>query len=313
MKTIYRILLAPIILLVSIVFMGLFTQCDFGTDVELVEITDDAFLDALIQIGLDTDGDGEISVPEAEATTWININGEYLHGQPDYVGDITDLTGIEAFINLDTLICSYNRITSLDVSGFTRLIKLDCMVNEIGSLDVSRNVLLEDLRCSRNPLTALDVSANTKLTNLRCYDNQLSSLNVSSQNLLTYLDCSDNQLTALDVSNNTALRTLACNDNQLTGLDVTQLPALTYMYCSGNLLGSLDVSVQINLLELYCDGNQLSNLIVSYNKFLTYLDLSDMPSLFEVCVWATPFPPNPVLTVVTDNSPNIFFTTQCSQ
>jgi len=34
-----------------------------------------------------------------------------------------------------------------------------------------------------------------------------------------------------------------------------------------------------------------------------------MPTLYEVCVWEIPFP----FYVVKDNSPNVYFTTECSE
>jgi len=42
------------------------------------------------------------------------------------------------------------------------------------------------------------------------------------------------------------------------------------------------------------------------------LDISEMPSLYEVCVWVVPFPPEGVL-VNTTGSPNFYFTTECSK
>jgi len=42
------------------------------------------------------------------------------------------------------------------------------------------------------------------------------------------------------------------------------------------------------------------------------LDISEMPSLYEVCVWTLPFPPEGFL-VFTSGSPNVYFTTECSK
>jgi len=41
------------------------------------------------------------------------------------------------------------------------------------------------------------------------------------------------------------------------------------------------------------------------------LTLSYMPSLHKVCVWEMPFPPNGV-SVISDDSPNVYYTTDCS-
>jgi len=44
---------------------------------------------------------------------------------------------------------------------------------------------------------------------------------------------------------------------------------------------------------------------------LIILDISYMPTLYEVCVWEKPFPPPGVL-VLAESSPNVLFTTDCS-
>ncbi len=52
MKTVLKLLLLPLALII------LFTQCE--KEPEPVNIPDDAFLNALIEEGVDTNGDGEI-------------------------------------------------------------------------------------------------------------------------------------------------------------------------------------------------------------------------------------------------------------
>lgn len=58
-------------------------------------------------------------------------------------------------------------------------------------------------------------------------------------------------------------------------------------------------------------GNQLASIGLSLNTRLRLIGIDNMPSLTEVCVWTTPFPPEGVR-VLMDYSPNAFFTTQCS-
>ena len=73
-----------------------------------VNIPDINFKNALISYnGVDTDEDGEISYAEAEAKVYLNI----------FENSITDLTGIEAFINVDTMEIYNTQATSLDVSN----------------------------------------------------------------------------------------------------------------------------------------------------------------------------------------------------
>ena len=133
---------------------------------------------------------------------------------------IFDLTGIEDFTALIDLRCSYNQLTSLDLSQNTALTYLNCRNNWLTSLNVSASTALDQLHCQDNQLTSLDVSQNIALTVLICGNNQLTSLDVSQNTALNSLQCQNNDLTSLDVSNNTALALLYCHYNQLTSLDV---------------------------------------------------------------------------------------------
>ena len=226
-----------------------------------VEIPDTAFLYALINEGVDTNGDSLISYTEAEVITYLQVDDE----------DISDMTGIESFINLDTLYCSWNELTSLDLSNCTALKTLDCMYNQLISLDVSNNTILTELICYDNQLTSLDVSNCIALESLSCEYNQLSSLDVSNCGALRSLWCDWNQLTSLDVSNNTILTDLDCYDNQLTSLNVSGCNALQGLNCKNNQLTSLDVSGCTAIRELHCESNQLTSLNVPDFNALTYL------------------------------------------
>jgi hypothetical protein len=106
----------------------------------LVDIPDPAFLRALIAEGVDTYGDRLISCTEAEAVSSLDVSGK----------NISNMTGIEAFVNLDKLNCSYNQLTSLDVSCSRKLRYLNCSKNKICSLDISHNTSLERLFLQNN-------------------------------------------------------------------------------------------------------------------------------------------------------------------
>ena len=112
-----------------------------------VNIPDANFKNALISAGVDTSEDGEISYAEAEAITSLFLQW----------ANISDMTGIEAFINLNSLNCASNQLTSLDVSGCTALFSLDCVGNQLTSLDVSECIALYGMECGFNQLTSLDV------------------------------------------------------------------------------------------------------------------------------------------------------------
>jgi Leucine-rich repeat (LRR) protein len=236
-----------------------------------VNIPDANFKNALISAGVDINDDGEISYAEAEAITSLAVIEK----------SISNMTGIEAFVNLVYLDCGwYNQLTSLNISNNTALTYLGCNHNQLTSLDISNNTALTFLSCEFNQLTSLDVSKNTALLGLICSENQLTSLDVSGCNALTELYCYYNPLTNLDVSGCNALTRLDLSVlpsiyHQLTSLDVSGCIALTYLRCWDQQLTSLDVSDCIALEALYCGFNQLTSLDISNNTALTYLDCDD--------------------------------------
>ncbi len=101
--------------------------------------TDPAFL-AAVHEKLGKAADAPIFASEAEAITDLDIGGR----------NIGSLDGIENFINLQTLNCDNNQLTSLDLSGLTSLKYLDCSDNRLTSLDVSGLTGLTGLYCSHN-------------------------------------------------------------------------------------------------------------------------------------------------------------------
>ena len=239
-----------------------------GKEEDITSITLDTFPDSkfrrYVLDKFDTNRDGGLSNEEAFEVTEIDVSGTL-----DNWGDIYSLEGIQYFPNLKELYCSYNKLTSLDVSKNTKLTVLYCSLNRLTSLDVSKNTALTELWCNSNELRTLDVSKNTALAKLDCNNTLLTSLDVSGCTALTTLGCHCNQLTSLDISGCTALTELRCDYNPLTSLDVSKNTALTELYCGGSRLTTLDVSVCTELTILNCDNNSFST-----TGLLTSLDVS---------------------------------------
>ncbi|CAM1369389.1 leucine-rich repeat domain-containing protein [Tenacibaculum xiamenense] len=178
-----------------------------------VHIPDTNFKSFLVSNGsINTNGDSEIQVSEAEAFTG-SISFIFFR-------NISDLTGIEAFKNIIRLVCRSNLLTSLDLSQNTSLEYLDCTGNNLTSLNVSQNTKLNRLICAANNLTSIDVSQNTVLDFLDCRYNDLTNLDVSQNKELMYLYTGNNELTSLDVSQNKVLTHLRCDYNELTSLNL---------------------------------------------------------------------------------------------
>ena len=142
--------------------------------------------------GINTNGDTEIQVTEATAFTGV-INC------PNW--NISDATGVEAFVNLRELICYNNNLSSLDLTQNTSLLVLHCVNNSITSLDLTQNTNLSWLYASTNQLHRLDVTQNTNLTKLYCNSNQITSLDLSQNTNLVVFDASSNALSSLDIKN----------------------------------------------------------------------------------------------------------------
>ena len=145
----YLLIMKPIFkVLLLLLTLSLICQCERDESNPSVNIPDKNFLNALIKLGVDTDRDREINKKEAQEITYLDVMGH----------NISDLTGIEGFINLDTLWCCGNQLTNLDVSRNIALITFGCRNNQLTNLDVTNNTFLETLCCGGNALTSLDVS-----------------------------------------------------------------------------------------------------------------------------------------------------------
>lgn len=250
-----------------------------GAYTQNVTIPDANFKAALVNnSSINNNMDTEIQVSEASV-----FNGAINVSQLN----ITDLTGIEAFVLLDSLDCSLNKIAGLDVSANIALTYLNCS----GNIDSWQDPYIPNPFEIDNVfvyyINSLDVSANTSLTTLKCNNNGLLNLNTSGLTSLTYLDCSDNKREALDnftnyvvtfsiltfdFLSNVALIYLDCGRNELPSLDVSGNTLLNYLDCSWNKLPSLDVSGNTLLTTLNCGWNSLTSLDVSANTELTNLD-----------------------------------------
>ncbi len=153
------------------------------TFVKIKSIIDSGdLLNALIKLGADLNNDKAIDSDEAMAITNLILSNLNL----------TDLSVIKYFSNLQTLDISNNQITSLDVSSLSNLISLICSNNQLTniifgdstSLKTSGHPNLSILDCSNNKLTSLDLRDLTALTKMNCLGNaSLAMICVSDANV----------------------------------------------------------------------------------------------------------------------------------
>ena len=218
------------------IFMVLLITLSLKMHAQNVTIPDANFKNALVELGVDTNEDNEIQVNEAADYTGV-AGSMSLSNR-----NISDITGIEAFVNITELYCNNNNITSLDISGNTSLLNLFCYNNQLTTLNVSNNPNLEILQFYNNQLSAIDVSNNTVLYDLNGNDNLLTSVDFTNNTALTNLNLSNNQLTSVDLSNNSILSGISIAGNALTSLDFSSITTLTVVDCSNNNLSALNVA-----------------------------------------------------------------------
>ena len=207
---------------------------------------------------------------------------------------ITNVKGLEMFVNLKDLNVDGNNLTALPVTPYKSLEKLSCQNTQLTYLNLTNNRELTQLNCSDNQLTTLNLANQTKLTGLDCENNQLTSLTLACSDSLTTLRCGENKLTSLNLSEYKKLNTLYCGTNRLTSLTLPKGDALRKVYCYENKLTTLDVSGNTVLthLYLYCQNNSLTSLNVKncgrlldlncqQNK-LSELDLTDNTAMTDL-------------------------------
>ncbi len=201
---------------------------------------------------LEANGMGN-GIPNDDLVTTANISGVTTLGLINL--NINDFTGLSGFTSLTSLTCTYNNMTSIDLSANTALINLYCHNNYyLTGIDLSQNINLKNLDLGYDvSITSLNIDNNTALEALNTRNIPLVTLNLTLNTALRQLDCVNNQLTSLNVSQNTALQSINVVNNKLTSLDFSNNPTLSYIWGGGNLLESLNVKNGFN--SFMPDGN----------------------------------------------------------
>jgi uncharacterized repeat protein (TIGR01451 family) len=221
---------------------------------------------------IDTNANSEIEVSEALQISSITVRN----------AGIADLTGLEAFTNLATVVFEDNQISSLaPLYGLTSVYNLDCSANQIASLPVGFMAGKLDVDLADNLLTTLDMS---------------------QANLLMWLDVSGNQIASLDFSDvTTDFIGLYFSDTMISDIDESLLSSLYYIQCDNTPVTSLDVGGMTNLSQLSAKNTMITSFMAADKALLEYVDFSDSALLTSAVVtncpvlWAATFVNSPVL------------------
>lgn len=235
-----------------------------------VIIPDTNFRKALIENGVDANHDGCISYAECASIKYLKLN----------LKNISDLTGIEAFVSLDSLDCSGNHLSNLLLFSNTSLKFLDCSNNQLSSLDLRNSNLLLKLDVSNNQLKSLDIANCRLLQNLNCSNNQLTSLDLVENSKL--LDSMASQGANLNLSGMSSLSRVCVWElpfppaNKPGKVDVTGSPNIVFSdSCLSNYIYIPDTNFKKALINLGWDQNNDGQISYGECQSRTSLDVSN--------------------------------------
>ncbi|WP_162558761.1 gliding motility-associated C-terminal domain-containing protein [Robertkochia solimangrovi] len=222
-------------------------------------IPDSNFEQFLIAEGYDTNGaNGNILNSDASAVTELNFTRN----------DITDLTGLGAFVNLVSLNLADNQFTTVDLSILTKLERFYCRDNQIlTTLDLSKNLALRILSISRNafnntsysrPITELDLSANINLVDLLVEKSEnLTKVTFPVTSTLKYIDFYNLALQTIDLSQLDGLEDFSIDTN--TGSSNLIMPIVK------NVLKKVSIqSINVNSFDIIAEYTALESLRLVY-------------------------------------------------
>ena len=172
---------------------------------QVTSIPDPAFEQVLLDLGIDSDQllNGQILTSDALNVTNLIISPSSVSNYPyppagSNDGFIHDLSGIEAFENLQHLTVQVTMAEQINLSTLSNLLYLDCADNMLTSLDVSNNTLLEYLDISSggdvvpfNDFTEINLSSNPNIHTLKASGVSRINLhnNSNSPNMFINVGC----------------------------------------------------------------------------------------------------------------------------
>ncbi|WP_075344382.1 hypothetical protein [Tenacibaculum agarivorans] len=153
----------------------------------------------------DIENDKQVPTALIENLTSLNLENK----------GISDLTGIEDFVALITLIVDNNNLSTVDLSSNTSLITLRLKNNKLPTVDLSKNTELRVLVLEDNGLTSLDISKNVNIGRLFLGGNNLTSMDLRNNPQIVVVGINYNNLSYLNVKsgNNTRIQTFVISNN----------------------------------------------------------------------------------------------------
>jgi Leucine-rich repeat (LRR) protein len=285
---------------------------------QIINIPDEIFKNYLLGLGIDTNGDGEISSYEANAyegpiiidslnisdltgiwgltnitflsasynnLTFLNIGCKYNLDTIKVDHNYLDTLIVGQCMNLKYLNCAYNNLSTVNFNYFIdKIEKLDCSFNNIHQIEfpiyIDNN--LKILNCSHNNISYINSCDLSGLTQLNCSHCNIDSIAISEASNLQILDCHNNNLDDLNIHELSILETLNCSYNHIDLLNLNN--SLKTLDCSNNDLSVINLGDCGDVDTIICSYNQLEELSLLYNINLNWIDFSYNPDFKKLCV-----------------------------
>ncbi|MGD1945634.1 MAG: gliding motility-associated C-terminal domain-containing protein [Croceivirga sp.] len=233
---------------------ALWCLLSLGTSLSFAQFTaipDTNFELELISRGLDS-GPPNGQVPTANISNVTSLQLQNINFP------VADLTGIQDFTQLQTLVLDSYTGSSLNVSNNINLQVLRVEAPLI-NLELPTSSSITELVIRQSQLTGLDLTAEVNLDELEVLDGPLTSLNLPPGNIFRVLDIRNSNLQFVDLSVAPALEIVTLLNNDLKAIDVSNLTDLRILSIGGNdLKGTLDVSANPVLRTLAVNPNNLN-------------------------------------------------------
>lgn len=267
---------------------------------DVIYFPDSNLKKALIENGVDTNNDGEITQGEMKACAFDSIN--YDSGKDGFNLDskgITDLTGLEYAVNirnlsirnnniqdlsplahlkeLQLLVLDYNNLSGVDLSPIMKLNKMkilsirDCGLNNINAFEKANFPEIASLNLYHNRIT--DISPLRNLTNLRQISittNAIEDISaVENFKYLTDFRAGWNKIKNLDaLKNKPNLKYLDVHDNEL--VDISGIKDSVNLFCielDNNKIKNIDSFKNLKAIQsINLDSNQIEDISVLKDK-----------------------------------------------
>jgi len=243
---------------------------------------------ALIDVGVDSNGDSEISQMEALAADSLDLS--YRQATDIRFENANE---IRFFTNLTYLNLFNQRITSIDLSDLTQLRELNFLLNLLTELDLTGLTLLEILQIGNTGLTDINIADQTNLIDLQLEYVQVETINMDGLTKLRFIELDRVELGNFDVSIFHSLERFRCTFSSLPILNFENLPNLNNVYIASSTLDSVELQNLPSLVFFNTNSTifendlvfnflpELTNLIIG-NCTVNSLKIHDLPELVSL-------------------------------